>query len=207
MSETDSEIGIELFVYGTSGERKEFIAVDMACHRCEQRRGGRGQRMRMRESHRNSRAERGGLISVILQFNPLSLATTQLPRSPPIPCRCIHPLKSVTAHNRKPPGSITVITFIPVAMRQEFIVVAGKKYCYVDQQAPIQSQPRGTLLCLHGFPDQWYVPPTDLPKNYTSIPNRYGWDNQIAAWSRAGYRVIVPHMLGYGQSVSIHPIH
>lgn len=66
-------------------------------------------------------------------------------------------------------------------MRQEYITVGGKTYCYVDQ-AP-KSQPKGTLLCLHGFPDQWY-----------------GWGSQISAWSLAGYRVIVPHMLGYGQS-------
>jgi soluble epoxide hydrolase / lipid-phosphate phosphatase len=91
-------------------------------------------------------------------------------------------------------------------MRQEFIVVAGKRYCYVDQ-APIQSQPRGTLLCLHGFPDQWYVPTNRLNQELYFNTHRYGWDNQIAAWSQAGYRVIVPHMLGYGQSVSIHPIH
>lgn len=66
-------------------------------------------------------------------------------------------------------------------MKQEFITVGGIRYCYVDQQP--NQQPKATLLGLHGFPDQWY-----------------GWENQIAAWSQAGYRVIVPHMLGYGLS-------
>lgn len=40
-----------------------------------------------------------------------------------------------------------------------------------------------TLLCVHGFPDLWY-----------------GWRNQISPWCQAGYRVVVPDMLGYGET-------
>ena len=31
-----------------------------------------------------------------------------------------------------------------------------------------------------------------------SGPIRYGWRNQIEPWRDAGYRVVVPDMLGYG---------
>ncbi|PVG03514.1 alpha/beta-hydrolase [Serendipita vermifera] len=58
----------------------------------------------------------------------------------------------------------------------------GRTYHYIDQQIQ-HSAPKATLLCLHGFPDQWY-----------------GWKSQIKTWALAGYRVIVPHMLGYGSS-------
>lgn len=67
-------------------------------------------------------------------------------------------------------------------MKQNKVIVAtGRTYAYVDAKST--PSPRATLLCLHGFPDQWY-----------------GWEHQITAWSKAGYRVLVPHMLGYGQT-------
>ena len=58
----------------------------------------------------------------------------------------------------------------------------GRSYHYVDQK-PRQNQHGTTLLCLHGFPDLWY-----------------GWRHQIRPWVEAGYRVIVPDMLGYGKT-------
>lgn len=32
------------------------------------------------------------------------------------------------------------------------------------------------------------------------VSSRYGWRNQIIPWTNAGYRVVVPDMLGYGDS-------
>lgn len=46
-----------------------------------------------------------------------------------------------------------------------------------------QKQRNPTLLCIHGFPDFWY-----------------GWRYQIGPWTRRGYRVVVPDMLGFGGS-------
>ncbi|KAJ6539724.1 Alpha/Beta hydrolase protein [Mycena capillaripes] len=56
---------------------------------------------------------------------------------------------------------------------------SGHTWAYVD------ANPQGTttILCLHGFPDLGY-----------------GYRHQIGPWSRAGFRVIVPDMLGYGGS-------
>ncbi|KAF7302030.1 Epoxide hydrolase hydrolase [Mycena indigotica] len=56
---------------------------------------------------------------------------------------------------------------------------SGHTWAYVD------ANPTGktTLLCLHGFPDLGY-----------------GFRLQIAPWARAGFRVVVPDMLGYGGS-------
>ncbi|KAF8260615.1 alpha/beta-hydrolase [Lactarius quietus] len=63
----------------------------------------------------------------------------------------------------------------------------GRTYHFIDQKP--DSNPGSashattlrTILCVHGFPDIWY-----------------GWRYQIGPWVRAGYRVIVPDMLGYG---------
>ncbi|KAJ7228256.1 Alpha/Beta hydrolase protein [Mycena pura] len=56
---------------------------------------------------------------------------------------------------------------------------SGHTWAYVD------ANPDGTttMLCLHGFPDL-----------------AYGYRHQIGAWARAGFRVVVPDMLGYGGS-------
>ncbi|KAF8213944.1 Alpha/Beta hydrolase protein [Mycena galopus ATCC 62051] len=56
---------------------------------------------------------------------------------------------------------------------------SGHTWAYVD------ANPEGatTILCLHGFPDLGY-----------------GYRHQIGPWARAGFRVVVPDMLGYGGS-------
>ncbi len=64
----------------------------------------------------------------------------------------------------------------------------GHTYHYVDQKPDPARANGDTMICLHGFPDQWF-----------------GWRNQIEPWARAGYRVIVPSMLGYGGSVRRNP--
>ncbi|KAH8830278.1 Alpha/Beta hydrolase protein [Flagelloscypha sp. PMI_526] len=56
----------------------------------------------------------------------------------------------------------------------------GNTYHFIDESPP---NPIETLLCVHGFPDGWY-----------------GWKNQIPAWTNLGYRVLVPDMLGYGET-------
>ncbi|TRM67920.1 Alpha/Beta hydrolase protein [Schizophyllum amplum] len=64
------------------------------------------------------------------------------------------------------------------------ILSTGRKYHFVDQ-VPVKYEHgrTPTLLCVHGFPDLWY-----------------GWRNQISPWCQAGYRVVVPDMLGYGET-------
>ncbi|KAH9959851.1 alpha/beta-hydrolase [Russula dissimulans] len=57
----------------------------------------------------------------------------------------------------------------------------GRTYHFVDQQPADKSVVAQTILCIHGFPDIWY-----------------GWRYQIGPWVNAGYRVVVPDMLGYG---------
>ncbi|KAJ7167567.1 epoxide hydrolase [Mycena filopes] len=56
---------------------------------------------------------------------------------------------------------------------------SGHTWAFVDAnpQAP------NAILCLHGFPDLGY-----------------GYRHQIGPWARAGFRVVVPDMLGYGGS-------
>ncbi|KAL1739507.1 Alpha/Beta hydrolase protein [Schizophyllum fasciatum] len=58
----------------------------------------------------------------------------------------------------------------------------GRTYHFVDE-LPYNYEHGRTpvLLCVHGFPDLWY-----------------GWRKQIKPWKEAGYRVVVPDMLGYG---------
>ncbi|KAI0287628.1 epoxide hydrolase [Russula brevipes] len=62
----------------------------------------------------------------------------------------------------------------------------GRTYHFVDERPANFLRPGSaagvrTILCVHGFPDSWY-----------------GWRYQIRPWVRAGYRVVVPDMLGYG---------
>ncbi|KAL1721742.1 Alpha/Beta hydrolase protein [Schizophyllum commune] len=58
----------------------------------------------------------------------------------------------------------------------------GRTYHFVDELPSNYEHGRTpVLLCIHGFPDLWY-----------------GWHNQIKPWRDAGYRVVVPDMLGYG---------
>ncbi|KAK7054107.1 epoxide hydrolase [Favolaschia claudopus] len=56
---------------------------------------------------------------------------------------------------------------------------SGHTWAYVD------ANPQGTttILCLHGFPDLGF-----------------GYRHQIGPWAKAGFRVVVPDMLGYGGS-------
>ncbi|KAJ7482385.1 epoxide hydrolase [Mycena galericulata] len=56
---------------------------------------------------------------------------------------------------------------------------SGNTWAFVDANP----DGRTTLLCLHGFPDL-----------------SYGYRHQIGPWARAGFRVVVPDMLGYGGS-------
>ncbi|CUS09877.1 unnamed protein product [Tuber aestivum] len=63
----------------------------------------------------------------------------------------------------------------------KFQVVNGKNYHYVHG-APTGNV-RGTFLCLHGFPDLWY-----------------GYRFIIPFILERGFRVIVPDMLGFGQT-------
>lgn len=61
---------------------------------------------------------------------------------------------------------------------------AGRTYHFIDQlPAKFDPQTTPTLLCCHGFPDLWF-----------------GWRFQIKPWVERGYRVVVPDMLGYGQT-------
>ena len=59
----------------------------------------------------------------------------------------------------------------------------GSKYTYSFIDESPDGATRATILALHGFPDL------------------ATYSNQIKAWSTAGYRVIVPDCLGYGNTV------
>jgi soluble epoxide hydrolase/lipid-phosphate phosphatase len=52
---------------------------------------------------------------------------------------------------------------------------------YVEMAPPAEC--RGTVVCVHGFPDTWY-----------------GWRHQIRSIASEGYHVIVPDQLGYGET-------
>ncbi|TGZ77365.1 alpha/beta-hydrolase [Ascodesmis nigricans] len=62
----------------------------------------------------------------------------------------------------------------------EYAVLNGKRYHYV-LGTPKTTPIRGTVLCIHGFPDIWY-----------------GYRHIIPSLLSLGLRVIVPDMLGYG---------
>jgi len=68
----------------------------------------------------------------------------------------------------------------------EFAVLNGRRYHYVHGM-PKNRKPRATVLCIHGFPDLWY-----------------GWRYVIPALLDMGLRVIVPDMIGYGQTDAPH---
>ncbi|KAJ7284173.1 epoxide hydrolase [Mycena rebaudengoi] len=55
----------------------------------------------------------------------------------------------------------------------------GRTYNFLDANPDAAV----TLLCIHGFPD-----------------SSHGWRDQIGPWAAAGFRVVVPDMLGYGDS-------
>ncbi|KAI2776406.1 alpha/beta-hydrolase [Daldinia loculata] len=63
------------------------------------------------------------------------------------------------------------------------VVVGENTYHYL--RARPSGEPKGSVLLLHGFPD--------LP---------YGWKYQVPLFTSLGYQVIVPEMLGYGQTSS-----
>jgi hypothetical protein len=64
------------------------------------------------------------------------------------------------------------------------LLSTGRTYHFVDQlPSNYDSKNTPTLLCIHGFPDLWF-----------------GWRYQIGPWHRAGNRVVVPDMLGYGST-------
>lgn len=64
----------------------------------------------------------------------------------------------------------------------EFAILNGRKYHYV-QGFPKEQPPKATILCIHGFPDFWY-----------------SWRYVIPGLLEMGLRVIVPDMIGYGQT-------
>ncbi|KAI8959220.1 alpha/beta-hydrolase [Daldinia sp. FL1419] len=59
------------------------------------------------------------------------------------------------------------------------VIVGGHTYHYL--RARPSSEPKGSVLLLHGFPD--------LPQ---------GWKYQVPLFTSLGYQVIVPEMTGYG---------
>lgn len=78
-------------------------------------------------------------------------------------------------------------------------LTTGRNYHFVDQQ-PDGYDPEKTitLLLVHGFPDLWYVAKCPRSEDFIHLCVRFGWRHQIGPWVKAGYRVIVPDMLGYG---------
>lgn len=58
-----------------------------------------------------------------------------------------------------------------------------RRYFYIDVSPPTSVPVKATLLLLHGFPD-----------------SSYGWRKVISPLSLSGYRLIVPDLLGYGQT-------
>ncbi|KAG2054910.1 alpha/beta-hydrolase [Suillus hirtellus] len=62
-------------------------------------------------------------------------------------------------------------------------ISTGRLYHFIDQVPSNYDPTQPPLVCLHGFPDSWF-----------------GWRYQIGPWCRQGFRVIVPDMLGYGET-------
>jgi soluble epoxide hydrolase/lipid-phosphate phosphatase len=58
-----------------------------------------------------------------------------------------------------------------------------RRYFYFDVSPPESTPTRATVLFLHGFPD-----------------TSYGWRHVLSSISLAGYRCIVPDLIGYGRS-------
>ncbi|CAK7226586.1 hypothetical protein SBRCBS47491_006282 [Sporothrix bragantina] len=62
--------------------------------------------------------------------------------------------------------------------------IRGKTYHYIVASPPDGQPPKGTIILIHGFPDLGF-----------------GWRNQVPVLAEElGLRVIVPDMLGYGQT-------
>ncbi|KAF9581397.1 hypothetical protein BGW38_001605 [Lunasporangiospora selenospora] len=69
--------------------------------------------------------------------------------------------------------------FNPTKYNHQFATLGGHRYHYVDE-----GDKNGVpVLLIHGFPDLWY-----------------GWRYQIEYLTKLGFRVLVPDMLGYGQT-------
>jgi len=65
--------------------------------------------------------------------------------------------------------------------------IEGVRYHYVDQKPALWTTRNDLgrlVVCLHGFPDFWY-----------------GWRHMIINLNNAGYRVIVPDLKGYAESL------
>lgn len=65
--------------------------------------------------------------------------------------------------------------------------IRGKTYAYMVGEPP--SEPTATIILLHGFPDIGF-----------------GWRCQVPALVAAGFRVVVPDMLGYGGTDAPHDL-
>lgn len=66
-------------------------------------------------------------------------------------------------------------------------ISTGHIYHFIDQVPSNHDPARPPIICLHGFPDSWF-----------------GWRHQIGPWCRNGFRVIVPDMLGFGETDTPH---
>ncbi|KAI1373236.1 alpha/beta-hydrolase [Hypoxylon crocopeplum] len=73
---------------------------------------------------------------------------------------------------------------IPAPFNSSHSVLIGSNTWHYLRARP-SGEPKGTVLLLHGFPG--------LP---------YGWKNQVPLFTSLGYQVIVPEMIGYGQTSS-----
>lgn len=86
--------------------------------------------------------------------------------------------------------SKTVDILDPASYPHKYIQLSkrkNRKYHYIDLSPPGQASSNGeTVVCCHGFPDLWY-----------------GYRFQMFALANRGYRVIVPSMLGYGETVGL----
>ncbi|OTB01133.1 hypothetical protein M426DRAFT_323782 [Hypoxylon sp. CI-4A] len=73
---------------------------------------------------------------------------------------------------------------VPAPFNSAHSVLIGSNVWHYLRARP-NSNPKGTVLLLHGFPD--------LP---------LGWKHQVPLFTSLGYQVIAPQMLGYGQTSS-----
>ncbi|KAF3066435.1 Bifunctional epoxide hydrolase 2 [Daldinia childiae] len=73
---------------------------------------------------------------------------------------------------------------VPAPFNSSHSVIIGENTYHYLRARP-SGEPKGSVLLLHGFPD--------LP---------YGWRYQVPLFTSLGYQVIVPEMLGYGQTSS-----
>ncbi|KAI8929620.1 Alpha/Beta hydrolase protein [Entophlyctis helioformis] len=74
----------------------------------------------------------------------------------------------------------------PASFRHCFATLNGRKHHYVEEGRPESGgAARPLAVLVHGFPDLWY-----------------GWRYQIRPLVDAGFHVLVPTMIGYGQTES-----